>query len=57
MQEYGKLANKIYIETSKDVGTVRCLMRHWLYGKVEDSTVDCDAIFRHILSYITFGNK
>lgn len=51
MQEYGKLANKIYIETSKDGGTFHDLMRRDIYREGQEIETRSQ---RNILNIIEF---
>lgn len=51
MQEYGKLANKIYIETSKDGGTFHDLMRRDIYRDGQEIETRSQ---RNILNIIEF---
>lgn len=51
MQEYGKLANKIYIETSKDGGTFHDLMRRHIYREGQEIETRSQ---RNILNIIEF---
>lgn len=51
LQEYGKLANKIYIETSKDGGTFHDLMRRDVYREGQEIETRSQ---RNILNIIEF---
>lgn len=51
MQKYGKLANKIYIETSKDGGTFHDLMSRDVYREGQEIETRSQ---RNILDIIEF---